>query len=212
MIKHIKIKRNIDKGTLIEYLLCYEGMGNMRIVNCGILPPLVYNGASDMNISELRKNAGMTQKEFAERYGIPLRTIQKWERNGSTPSEYVVRLVEKNMFLENTELFMETYWKDERTATVRLDREFAYIERFTLNPIKQIFYSDKISRFEFGDILKDRCWDEHRPDIDRILELIGLDEYNPYEICKRTHGRMYQDSIWFRFSGEVLTYEELKYV
>ena len=73
-------------------------------------------------------------------------------------------------------------------------------------------YADKISRFEFGEILEDRCWDRHRPDINRILELLGLDEYNPYEICKRTHGRMYQDSIWFRFPGELLTFEELRYV
>lgn len=164
------------------------------------------------NISELRKNAKMTQKEFAEKYEIPVRTIQKWERNGSNPPDYVISLVEKNMFMENTELFMECYWKDEKTATVRLDDKYAYINRYTTNPTRQLFYADKITRFEFGEILEDRCWDKNRPDINTILELLGIDEYNPYEICKRTHGKMYQDKIWFRFPGELLTYEEVKYV
>ena len=164
------------------------------------------------NISELRKSINMTQVEFASKYGIPVRTIQKWERNGSTPPDYVVNLVEKNIFMENTELFMECYWKNEKTASVRLDTQYAYISRIIKHPVKQIFYSDKISRFEFGEILEDRCWDKNRPDIKKILGLIGLDEYNPYEICRRTHGRMYQDHIWFRFPGEIISYEELKYV
>lgn len=164
------------------------------------------------NISTLRKKSNMTQKEFAEKYNIPLRTIQKWERNGSTPPDYVIELVYKNMYLENTELFMECYWKNEKTATVRLDKQYAYITRYTNHPGKQIFYSDKISRFEFGEILEDRCWDKHRPDIDQILESLGIDEFNPYEICKRTHGKMMQDKIWFRFPGEILKFEDLKYV
>lgn len=164
------------------------------------------------NIKELRTKSGLTQKEFGEKYNIPLRTIQKWERNGSTPPDYVISLVENNMFMEDTELFMECYWKDEKTATVRLDSQYAYISRYTLHPAKQLFYTDKITRFEFGEILEDRCWDKHRPDINKILESIGLNEYNPYEICRYTHGQMYQDKIWFRFSGELLTYKELKYV
>ena len=165
-----------------------------------------------MNIKEIRKKSKLTQKEFALKYNIPVRTIQKWERNGSNPPDYVIELIEKNEFMENTELFMECYWENEKTATVRLDNQYAYIKRYTLHPVKQIFYADKITRFEFGGILEDRCWDRHRPDIQKIMSLLGLDEYNPYEICKRTHGRMYQDHIWFRFPGELLTYEELQYV
>lgn len=164
------------------------------------------------NISEIRKKNKMTQKEFAEKYNIPIRTIQKWERNGSTPPDYVIELLDKSIFMENTELFMECYWKNEKTASVRLDAHYAYITRYIVHPTKQIFYADKITRFEFGEILEDRCWDRNRPDIKKILKLIGLDEYNPYEICKRTHGCMYQDHIWFRFPGELLNYEELKYV
>lgn len=163
-------------------------------------------------IKSLRQQTKLTQKEFADKFSIPLRTIQKWERNGSTPPEYVPQLIELSIFTENTELFMETYWKDEKTATVRLDSMYAYITRYTTHPIKQLFYTDKMTRYEFGGILQDRCWDKNRPDLQQLLALIGLKEYNPYEICKRTHGKMYQDNIWFRFPGELLTYKEVKYV
>lgn len=163
-------------------------------------------------VVDLRNKTNMTQKEFAEKYGIPLRTIQKWERNGSTPPSYVISLLEDKIFSDSTELFMETYWRDEKTASVYVDSKYAYIKRYTTHPVKQIFYSDKITRFELGKILEDRCWDRKRPDIDKILKLIGVDSYNPYEICKRTHGKMYQDKIWFRFPGELLTFEEVKYV
>lgn len=164
------------------------------------------------NIKTLRQSVSMTQREFSNKYNISIRTIQKWERNGSTPPDYLIELIAKDIFMEKTELFMECYWKNERTASVRLDNHYAYITRYIIHPVKQIFYADKITRFEFGEILEDRCWDKHRADIDEILEMIGLDEYNPYEICKRTHGRMYQDNIWFRFPGEILTYEDLAYV
>lgn len=164
------------------------------------------------NIKELRQESNLSQSIFAQKYNIPVRTIQKWERNGSTPPEYIPEMIDRIIFLENTELFMECYWKDEKTATVRLDNQYAYIKRYSSHPVKQLFYSDKITRFEFGEILSDRCWDKNRPDLDELLSSLGLDEYNPYEICKRTHGKMKQDSIWFRFPGEMLEYKDVQYV
>ena len=46
------------------------------------------------------------------------------------PPDYVIELIEKNEFMENTELFMECYWENEKTATVRLDNRYAYIKRY----------------------------------------------------------------------------------
>ncbi len=100
-------------------------------------------------------------------------------------------------------------WKDEVIASVHIDDTSVKIKRFDLNPIKQIFYKDELSRFEFGEILRLRCWDEHRPDIKILLNLIGVDEYNPYEICKKTHGKMVQDKTWFKFEGETICYADL---
>lgn len=53
-----------------------------------------------MNIKELRKKSGLTQKEFSKKYHIPKRTIEDWEREARTPPTYVPELIEKIMELE----------------------------------------------------------------------------------------------------------------
>lgn len=50
-----------------------------------------------MTIKELRTTTGMTQKEFSEYFGIPIRTLQKWETGERTPPDYVVSLIERNL-------------------------------------------------------------------------------------------------------------------
>ncbi len=162
------------------------------------------------NLKSLRNKLDMTQKEFAEKFNIPLRTIQKWERGGSVPPEYILESLEKIVFLEESEVMFDVYWKNEKTARVRALGQDVYIERFCLHPVKQIFYADRISRYKLGEILRDRCWSEQRNDLPVLLANLGLTEFNPYEICRVTHGKMYQDNIWFRYPGEMITYDEVK--
>lgn len=38
---------------------------------------------------------------------------------------------------------------------------------------------------------------------------MGLQQYNPYDIVRITHGKMVNDPCWIRFDGETLSYEEL---
>ena len=47
-----------------------------------------------MNVSEMRANLGVTQREFAARYNIPLRTVQNWEAGVRQPPEYMANLLE----------------------------------------------------------------------------------------------------------------------
>lgn len=54
-----------------------------------------------MNIKQLREITGLTQKKFGERYKIPLRTVQNWESGTNTPPDYIPRLIELVMILEN---------------------------------------------------------------------------------------------------------------
>jgi DNA-binding transcriptional regulator YiaG len=48
-----------------------------------------------MSIKEIRTMSGLTQKAFAEKYGIPKRTLESWEMGERKPPEYVVTLLEK---------------------------------------------------------------------------------------------------------------------
>lgn len=48
-------------------------------------------------IKELRAAAEMTQKEFADLYGIPLSTLRKWEQGETSPAPYVLQLLARSL-------------------------------------------------------------------------------------------------------------------
>ena len=50
-----------------------------------------------MNIKEARLQAGLTRVKMSELLGIPIRTIQDWELEKRVPSEWVKRLVVKEL-------------------------------------------------------------------------------------------------------------------
>ena len=50
-----------------------------------------------IDIKELRDSTGMTQKEFASRYGIPISTLRKWEQGESSPAPYVAALLARTL-------------------------------------------------------------------------------------------------------------------
>ena len=48
-----------------------------------------------MTIKEIRAFTGLSQVKFADRYSIPVRTLQDWEAGRRTPPAYVVGLLER---------------------------------------------------------------------------------------------------------------------
>jgi len=55
-------------------------------------------------IKELRDSTGMTQKTFANMYGIPLSTLRKWEQGETSPAPYVLSLLARTLPSTNTSL------------------------------------------------------------------------------------------------------------
>lgn len=47
-----------------------------------------------MTVKELRTATGMTQKEFAEYFGVSLRTVESWEGGKRNCLDYVLALME----------------------------------------------------------------------------------------------------------------------
>ena len=45
------------------------------------------------SIKELRSLTGMTQREFALRYQIPVSTLRKWEQGDASPAKYIIALL-----------------------------------------------------------------------------------------------------------------------
>ena len=54
-----------------------------------------------MDIKEIRQRTGLSQAKFGEYFEVPVRTIQKWERNGSVPPEYIPKMMERILDLED---------------------------------------------------------------------------------------------------------------
>ena len=48
-----------------------------------------------LNIREIRKATGLNRTAFARKYGIPMRTVENWEKEFREPPDYVLSLLER---------------------------------------------------------------------------------------------------------------------
>lgn len=55
----------------------------------------------DCNMKELRELLGLTQKEFALKFGFNLRTLQQWEQGRASTPVYLIPLVKRVIELES---------------------------------------------------------------------------------------------------------------
>ena len=49
------------------------------------------------NIKEIRESTGMSQKEFAQMYQIPINTLRNWEQGTNSPAPYVLGLIARTL-------------------------------------------------------------------------------------------------------------------
>ena len=53
-----------------------------------------------MTLKELRIKTGLSQRQFADYFGISVRNIQEWEQERKSPPSYLVGLLERIWNLE----------------------------------------------------------------------------------------------------------------
>lgn len=46
------------------------------------------------NVKELRKKTGLTQRQFADYFGMSCRTVENWDADRTNPPDYLVELME----------------------------------------------------------------------------------------------------------------------
>lgn len=76
-----------------------------------------------MTIKEMRIFTGLTQKEFANNFGIPIGTLRRWEYGESTPAPYIVQMMETILPLDTEKLqkiesSKDTYYIDEAAKCI----------------------------------------------------------------------------------------------
>lgn len=135
-----------------------------------------------------------------------LLALQKEQKFLSLQLRQTLRGMEKQRMEEKmlSDYSFEVFWRDEITARVSVKGSKVHVSRYCSHPVKQLFAQENMTRYQLNKILEMRCFEKERGDIRQILEYLGLKEYNPQEMVKRTHGVSYNDYIWFRFPGEKL--------
>lgn len=51
---------------------------------------LMASACVDSEIKQIRTMSGLSRNDFAAKYHIPIRTLEKWERSEITPAEYLI--------------------------------------------------------------------------------------------------------------------------
>lgn len=102
-------------------------------------------------VKEMRKETGLSAQKFGDKYGIPLRTIQEWERGGRKAPDYVIDLLAFAVASEKTVPMMYVFekYRDKggigsiKTFTSRSAAlEYAQNEWATMNEADQRSYSE----------------------------------------------------------------------
>lgn len=77
--------------------------------------------------------------------------------------------------------------------------EILSVENTTEHIVKTAFGKNEVPTWEdFQNFLEERCVPRSRSGIREYLETIGVEEYNPIEIIKKTSGRMAEDNQWIK--------------
>lgn len=76
-------------------------------------------------ITVIRKDLDISQKEFAEMYGIPVRTVQNWENGVNEPPAYLVSLLNRVTYAIPTAYVFYSRLGDAEEAYTFTDREEA---------------------------------------------------------------------------------------
>lgn len=138
-----------------------------------------------MTVVELRRASAMSQREFAEHYGIPVRTLQQWEQGKSSPPPYVVSMMEKLQPSKKTPDANRFYIPEKRQWKVCIDAPFENCER--IYPIQQrkvrellddVVQTSAVKRVViFGSSVTQRC--HQGSDVDVYIEM--SEDINPVQ-------------------------------
>ena len=95
-----------------------------------------------------------------------------------------------------------SYFDDEELCTTIIAdsaERVLCIENHTDRVIKTAFGNNVVPTWEdLQHFLEERCIPRARAGLREYLETIGVEEYDPIEIIKKTEGRMAEDKQWIR--------------
>lgn len=105
---------------------------------------------------------------------------------------------------KDNKLLCLKYFNSDRLCTKLIAdytaKEIAF-ENYSDNPIETSFGVNQIPTWDdYENFLSERCIPAERDGLKDYLTSIGVDEFDPLEIIKKTQGRMAEDNQWIEVS------------
>ena len=98
-------------------------------------------------------------------------------------------------------MILRYYDADILCTTIYIDNDAKEIRisNHTKDVVKTAFGTNEYPTWnEYLEFIEERCIPRGRAGLREYLETIGVDEYDPLEIIKRTEGRMAEDQQWLK--------------
>lgn len=74
---------------------------------------------------------------------------------------------------------------------------------------KKVFGKRPLTMENLYKFFERRCFSRDNYGVKGTLKILGLTQYNPFDIVKITRGHMVQDHNWIRFDNEQLTWKDI---
>lgn len=164
------------------------------------------------DIKKIRKQIGLTQKEFAELVSSSKSTIERWETSSEPITGPIVLAIK---MLERYPAYPMQIRLPEKTMPIRL--WYMYNQTvctiIDVNEIKKEVaitnYTDNVMFRAFGiienpdynmymEFLESRCFPKTRDKLKLVLSDLNLPFYDPFMIIEKTEGRMAEDDFWIK--------------
>lgn len=163
-------------------------------------------------IKRVRRELGLTQKEFAALVNASKPTIERWERSSEKitgPIVLLLKMIEDHPnYLEELKVpekkfpIRMWYMHNQKVCTmidVNEVRKEVQIKNYTDNMLFRAFGVNENPDYErYMEFLESRCFPESRDKMKLVLRDLDLPFYDPFMIIEKTEGRMAEDNFWIR--------------
>lgn len=107
---------------------------------------------------------------------------------------------------------VKVYYKEDLISKIKVDEETVTFENYSDMTVFLPFgVSNTATYKDLLEYYEDRCFPRERENCKQLLHHLGLAEYDPELICRKTHGLQFDDFVWLQFSDEPqVEYKDIK--
>ena len=163
-------------------------------------------------IKEVRRQLGLTQKEFALLIRSSKPTVERWERSKEPitgPICLLVRMLGKypdyveGMKVPEKTMPLRLWYMHKQNVCTMIDvnemKREVKIKNYTDNLMFREFGVKEEPDFQdYQEFLESRCFPQSRDKMKLILKDLDLPFYDPFMIITKTEGRMAEDDFWIK--------------